>query len=304
MSLLIASPAKINLFLRVTGRRPDGYHDLLSLMCRVGICDDIILSPSTGPLTLRCSDPGLPADETNLALRAARSFFAAVGGEEGCEIYLKKHIPVAAGLGGGSSNAASVLMGLQHLCGHPLSQQELMRMGRGLGADVPFFLFQSPALASGIGDELEAYSGLAPWQVLIVCPPLHVSTRMVYQNLNLQLTKRKKQPTRTHLIKTAFNPSLHLYNDLEAVTLALHPELVRIKDGLKAHGAVGALMSGSGPSVFGLFPDADAARRAMTAMALGPGYRLFSAGLLTGPAGMIREVAPAAGRPGNARRRE
>lgn len=301
MSLIISSPAKINLCLRVTGRRADGYHDLLSLMCRVDLHDDIFLSPAPGGIRLHCSDPDLPADETNLAWRAARSFFDAVDQKEGCQIDLEKRIPIAAGLGGGSSNAASVLLGLNHLYGCPLPPEDLMRIGRGLGADVPFFLFPSPALASGIGDELEAYSGLGAWQALIVCPPLHVSTRMVYQNLNLQLTNHEKQPTRIHLKKTAFHPSLHLYNDLEAVTLALHPELARIKADLKAHGAHGALMSGSGPSVFGLFPDGDAARRAMTAMALGRGYRLFSVGLLTGPAGMIRAWEPAAGRPGNAR---
>lgn len=292
MSLLISSPAKINLFLHVTGRRADGYHDLFSLMCRVELCDDIRLDLSPGGIRLRCSDPRLPSDETNLAWRAARSFFAAVGRKAGCRIDIEKRIPIAAGLGGGSSNAASVLLGLNHLCGRPLSPEDLRRVGRGLGADVPFFLFPSPALASGIGDELEAYADLGAWQVLIVCPPLHVSTRMVYQNLNLQLTNHEKQPTRTHLKKSAFNPSLHLYNDLEAVTLALHPELVRIKADLKAHGALGALMSGSGPSVFGLFTDGEAVRRARTAMASVRGDRLFCVGLLTGPAGMIREHDP------------
>jgi 4-diphosphocytidyl-2-C-methyl-D-erythritol kinase len=303
MSLLILSPAKINLFLRITGRRSDGYHDLFSLMCRVGLYDEVILSPSAGALTLRCSDPSLPADETNLAFRAARNFFEAFGRNEGCEISLTKRIPIAAGLGGGSSNAASVLLGLNHLYGHPLPHDKLIRIGRGLGADVPFFLFQSPALAFGIGDELEAYPGLGSWQVLIVCPPFHVSTRMVYQNFNLQLTNRQKQPTRTHLKKTAFNPSLHLHNDLETVTLALHPELLQIKDCLKAQGAAGALMSGSGPSVFGLFPDEDGVRRAMAGLMPDRGFRLFSVGLLTGPLRMIRELEPAKGRPRNARRR-
>jgi 4-diphosphocytidyl-2-C-methyl-D-erythritol kinase len=304
MSLLILSPAKINLFLHVTGRRPDGYHDLLSLMCRVGLYDEVLLRRSSGALTLSCSDPSLPCDETNLALRAARSFFDAAGRKGGCDIRLTKRIPVAAGLGGGSSNAASVLLGLNHLYGSPVPREDLMRLGRTLGADVPFFLFQAPALASGIGDELEAFPGLAPWRVLIVCPPFHVSTRMVYQNLKLQLTKLQKQPTRTHLKKTAFNPSFHLQNDLEAVTLALHPELVRIKDGLKFQGAIGALMSGSGPSVFGLFPDEDAVRHAKAGLMLDRGFRLFTVDLLTGPVRLIQELGPAADRPGNARSRK
>jgi len=296
MSLLILSPAKINLFLRVTGKRPDGYHDLFSLMCRVSLYDEVILNPSSGAISLRCSDPSLPGDETNLAFRAAKCFLETLGCNEGCDIRLTKRIPIAAGLGGGSSNAASVLLGLNHLHGYPLPRENLMRMGRSLGADVPFFLFQSPALASGIGDELETYPGLPPWPVLIVCPSLHVSTRMVYQNLNLQLTNHQKRPTRTHLNKAAFNPSFHLYNDLEAVTLALHPELIRIKDCLKSLGAVGALMSGSGPSVFGLFQDRSAVRRARAEWPPDSAFQLFEVDLLTGPVSMIREFEPPSGR--------
>lgn len=298
MSLLIASPAKINLFLLITGRRPDGYHDLYSLMCRVSLYDEIILTPTAGAVTLWCSDPSLPGDETNLAFRAARRFFEAAGCKEGCEIRLAKHIPIAAGLGGGSSNAASVLLGLNHLYGCPMTREELVRIGRGLGADVPFFLFQAPALASGIGDELQAYPELVPWPVLIISPSFHVSTRMVYQNLNLQLTNHQKRPTRTHLNKAAFNPSFHLYNDLEAVTLALHPELIRIKDCLKSLGAVGALMSGSGPSVFGLFQDRSAVRRARAEWPPDSAFQLFEVDLLTGPVSMIREFEPPSGRSG------
>ena len=290
MTLRILSPAKVNLFLYVLGRRPDGYHDLFSLMCRIGLYDEIILNPTSADISLACSDPALPVDDGNLALRAARRYVEACGRSGGVEIHLTKRIPVAAGLGGGSSNAASVLLGLNYLHGHRLPREELMRIGRSLGADVPFFIFQSPALACGIGDELEAYQGLSPWQVLIVCPPFPVSTRMVYQNLNLQLTNCQKQPTKAHLKQTAFNPSLHLYNDLEAVTLALHPELAGIKDHLRAQGAVGALMSGSGPSVFGLFPDAAAACRAAAALPPDRGWRQFSADLLTGPVCMIREI--------------
>jgi 4-diphosphocytidyl-2-C-methyl-D-erythritol kinase len=296
MNLLIRSPAKINLFLRVTGRRPDGYHELFSLMCRVDLCDEIALSLSPGPITLWCSDPSLPADETNLAFRAARSFCEAVGRREGCDIRLVKRIPIAAGLGGGSSNAASVLMGLNRLHGEPMSRERLMRIGRSLGADVPFFIFESPALACGIGDELDAFPGMIPGKALIVCPPFHVSTRMVYQNLNLQLTNHEKQPTRAHFIKTAFDPSLHLHNDLETVTLALHPELVRIKDLLKTQGAIGALMSGSGPSIFGLFPDEDALRRAGAELARERELKVFAVDLLTGPVSLFRWVGPAADR--------
>ena len=228
MTLRILSPAKVNLFLCVLGRRPDGYHDLFSLMCRIGLYDEVVLDPAPEDTTLTCSDPALPVDDGSLALRAARRFFEALGRRGGVAIRLTKRIPVAAGLGGGSSNAASVLLGLNHLYGGPLAPDRLLAIGKTLGADVPFFLFQSPALASGIGDRLEAFSGIPPLAALVVSPALAVSTRMVYQNLNLRLTNSQKRPTRAHLKQSAFTPDLHLYNDLETVTLAWHPELLAI----------------------------------------------------------------------------
>lgn len=290
MTLRILSPAKVNLFLYVLGRRPDGYHDLFSLMCRIGLYDEILLNPTSAEITLTCSDLALPVDDGNLALRAARRFFETLGRRGGVAIHLTKRIPVAAGLGGGSSNAASVLLGLNHLHGAPLSSDRLIAIGKSLGADVPFFLFQSPALASGIGDRLEAFAGIPPLAALVVSPTFAVSTRMVYQNLNLRLTNCKKRPTRAHLKKSAFIPDLHLYNDLEAVTLAWHPELGAVKDLLTGQGALGSLMSGSGPSVFGLFPDMEAAHKAADILPWGRGWRLFCAGLLTGPSPLISEI--------------
>jgi 4-diphosphocytidyl-2-C-methyl-D-erythritol kinase len=205
------------------------------------------------------------------------------------DIRLTKRIPVAAGLGGGSSNAASVLLGLNHLHGSPFSAERLRTIGKSLGADVPFFLFQAPALASGIGDRLEAFGGIPPLAVVVVSPPFAVSTRMVYQNLNLRLTNPQKRPTKAHLSERAFSPALHLFNDLEAVTLAWHPELVSIKNLLDGQGALGAIMSGSGPSVFGLFFDIEAARAAADALPEDRGWKVFCVGLLTGPFALIRE---------------
>lgn len=290
MTLQVLSPAKVNLFLYVLRRRADGYHDLFSLMCRIGLYDEILLNPASATIALRCSDPSLPVDDGNLAFRAARRFYEALGRSGGVEIRLVKRIPVGAGLGGGSSNAASVLLGLNHLHDAPLSPDRLIAIGRSLGADVPFFLFQSPALASGIGDRLETFSAIPSLTALVVSPPFTVSTRMVYQSLNLRLTNPQKRPTRAHLKKTAFTPALHLYNDLEAVTLALHPELGTIKNLLVDRGALGALMSGSGPSVFGLFADPEAARKATDALPGNRGWRFFCADLLTGPTALIPEM--------------
>jgi len=289
MNVRVLSPAKINLVLRVTGKRPDGYHNLLSLMCRVGLCDEIRLRLVPGQITLRCSDPLLPRDETNLAFRAAQVFFGALGREQGVAIALEKRIPVAAGLGGGSSNAASVLIGLNHLHGSPFSRRKLMALGCTLGADVPFFIFQTPALASGIGDIIEPCLRLPRFHLLLVCPALTVATRAVYQNLNLRLTNCQKQLTKARLKKEAFDPARHLCNDLETVTLTQHPELASIKRLLVRHGAVGALMSGSGASVFGLFQDADAARTAAASMPQEPGWRLFLADMLLDPVQLVQE---------------
>jgi 4-diphosphocytidyl-2-C-methyl-D-erythritol kinase len=289
MMVRILSPAKINLFLRITGRRADGYHNLLSLMCRVGLFDEIRLRPATSPVRLKCSDPSLPRGESNLAVRAAVSFFEALGRAEGVEITLKKRIPVSAGLGGGSSIAASVLMGLNHANGHPFSRSQLQRLGRRLGADVPFFICETPALASGIGDILEPCPNLPMFHIILICPPFAVSTAEVYRQLNLRLTNCPKQLTKARFKKEGFDPGRHLCNDLESVTEVLHPEIAALKRRLLGYGALGALMTGSGGSVFGLFGDADHARRAAGSLEMPAGWRVFTAELLTGPLVLVQD---------------
>lgn len=289
MALRILCPAKVNLFLHVVGRRPDGYHEIFSLLCGVGIYDELWLRPIPAGVRLSCSDPRLPTDGGNLVAAAALRFFEAAGRPAGIEIRLEKRIPVAAGLGGGSSNAAGVLEGLNRLYGNPLAPGRLREIGRSLGADVPFFLFGPPALASGIGDELEPYPGPAAFTALVVTPPYGVSTRMVYQKLNLELTKAEKRPTRAHFENTVFSPARHLWNDLETVTLDRHPELRRLKGLLLDLGAEGALMSGSGPSVFGLFARREAAASAARALPRHPGWRFFCVDLLPSAAAVIEE---------------
>jgi 4-diphosphocytidyl-2-C-methyl-D-erythritol kinase len=262
----ILSPAKINLFLQVTGKRPDGYHELFSLMCCVDLCDKISLQFGLKGIRIESSHPQVPLDDTNLAHRAATVFFKALNVKDGLKISIDKSIPVAAGLGGGSSNAASVLTGLNQHYGHPFTRNRLMSMGLDLGADVPFFLFGKPALASGIGEKLEAYPGPLPFYIVVVYPRFRVSTGEVFQNLNLGLTNCEKKIKKPFSIKIDFDPEVHLCNDLEIVTASEYPVITSIKKQLLIRGALGALMSGSGSAVFGLFSDSHTAERAKQAI--------------------------------------
>ena len=275
----ILSPAKINLFLQITGKRQNGYHDLFTLMCCISLYDTVSLSFGAKYTTVSCSDPEVPEDESNLAVRAANLFFKTVHKNEGVKIRLEKHIPVAAGLGGGSSNAASVLLGLNRYYNQPLPQDKLISIGRSIGADIPFFIFGKPATASGIGEKLEAYEGLKLFQILLVCPEFAVSTKEIYKNLNLELTKCNKKLKNT-VSKKVFDIEKHLCNDLEEVTASICPDVNKAKKVLLSHGAMGALMSGSGPAVFGIFPDFDKAQIAYNAILNKYNWRLFQAGML------------------------
>lgn len=265
----ILSPAKINLFLHVRGKRPDGYHELFSLMCRINLLDEISLQIGEGHgVEISCAHPKVPVDSSNLACRAARLFQRELNSQYGVKIHLKKNIPVAAGLGGGSSNAASVLLALNIFHNHPFSTEELMKMGLELGADVPFFIFQKPAVATGIGEKLAAFEGSLPYRILLLYPGVEVSTAETYQNLNLGLTKDEKKPKSSNLkLKVKrFDPAQDLTNDLERVTVQKYPEIRLAKEKMLEFGAVGALMSGSGSTVFGLFDNAATAETAEQAL--------------------------------------
>jgi 4-diphosphocytidyl-2-C-methyl-D-erythritol kinase len=269
--LTLAAPAKINLYLRVIGRRPDGYHLLDTLMQKVSLYDEIELLRRPEGIRLRCSGCGVPENRMNLVYRAAELLLTENrerrgGSECGVEITLTKKIPVAAGLGGGSSDAAATLKGLNDLYGCGFSPVELAEMGLRLGADVPFFLNEaSAAVASGVGEILHPAEPLSGYSVLLINPGFPVSTRWVYQNYALtkesnasKLTSLKKGDVETQGCSDfgqAVTPSTILINDLEAVTVSAYPEIGRLKDELLHNGATKALMSGSGPTVFGLFAD-------------------------------------------------
>ncbi len=263
----VLSPAKVNFFLVVEGKRPDGYHDLVTLMCCVGLYDTVALDFHGNQSCIACSHPDVPKDETNVALRAARLFFKTYGQEEPVEIRIEKKIPVGAGLGGGSSNAAAVLSGLNQYFNNPFSQEKLMSMGAQIGADVPFLIFRKPAIATGIGEKLSPCGSLRPYWILLINPGFSVSTAMVYKNLNLRLTKCKKKISNLPFKEAFLDVGEFLCNDLETVTASLFPEIDKMKRLLLDHGAKGALMSGSGPTVFGLFAEKRAAEKAYQALA-------------------------------------
>lgn len=254
--MIVLSPAKINLFLEVVGKRPDGYHDLRSLMCCITLNDTLAFDMSADEISVTCRHPEVPEDGTNLACRAAEIFFKSFATPKRVGITIEKKIPVGGGLGGGSSNAATVLSTLNRYYGRPFTTDRLRAMGRQLGADVPFFIDGSPALATGIGDMLEPFSGLKRYHVVLINPGFSVSTEMVYKKVTLGLTKDKKINKYTPFSEISSDIQNHLYNDLETVTAAMYPEISMAKEQLLESGALGALMTGSGPTVFGLFADA------------------------------------------------
>lgn len=269
----LASHAKINLFLYVTGKRPDGYHDLFSLMTKIGLADVMTFTFHDTPgVTVFCNHPQVPEDETNLAHRAASLFFQSCDNQEktismpGVAIDIQKNIPVGGGLGGGSSNAATVLATLNARYHDLFSRRELMEMGRRLGADVPFFLFGGPALATGVGERLTRVPELRPRYMVVCDSGIAASTAQVYHAHDFCLTSRGK-----YTIESASNilsmgqdvdvrPYLH--NDLEAATFRLYPEIMTARDEMTDLLQTPVTMTGSGGSLFSLFSDEKSAVRA------------------------------------------
>jgi 4-diphosphocytidyl-2-C-methyl-D-erythritol kinase len=267
-SLTLSCPAKVNLFLKVVGRRPDGYHDLVTVMQPLTLADELVLTLAGADIALACNRPDLPLGQENLAVRAAVAFQEAASQTFGVRLQLTKNIPVAAGLGGGSSNAAGVLRGLNRLRGQPLDDGRLHRLARTLGADVPFFLLDGPALGQGIGDRLTPLTLPADWFVL-VNPGFPVSTAWAYANV--QPPFAAPAPVLLHRLAHEV-PVRWLHNDLEAVTLPRYPKLLALKEALVAEGAAGALMSGSGPTVFGIFPEESLALKAAARLKAATGF--------------------------------
>ncbi|MFH1096074.1 MAG: 4-(cytidine 5'-diphospho)-2-C-methyl-D-erythritol kinase [Candidatus Desantisbacteria bacterium] len=249
----IYAPAKLNLYLDVIDKRADGYHNIVSIMQTIGLYD-VIQIEEAKELSLECPALNLPS-ESNIAYKAALLLREYTDKYQGASIKIDKHIPQGAGLGGGSSDAASVLIGLNQLWELGLNKQELMQIGEKLGADVPFFIIGGTCLAEGIGTKITGLPDLCNIWFVIVYPKINISTAWVYKNLKFKLTNEAKT---VKIISSGIKNNditticEGLYNGLEAVTLNHYPQISVIKNELKNAGCLAALMSGSGSCVFGI----------------------------------------------------
>lgn len=266
------APAKVNLFLNITGKRSNGYHELQSLMCPIDLVDRVRLSPGAEGIRVRMKGAcdGVPETGENLASRAALVFFQALGIPPALDIEIEKRIPVAAGLGGGSSDAAAVLAGLNDLLGMPLGLEALKDLALTLGADVPFFLMGGAAWAEGIGEKLRLMRNIVSRPLVLMNPGVALSTAEVYKNLKWGLTKEGIKTKKLHFEEALMDPLPWLFNDLEPVAMSMCAQVGQARQALEKVGALGVLTSGSGPTVFGFFSDTAEAVKA--AACLGTQY--------------------------------
>lgn len=267
----ILAPAKINLALDVIARRADGYHQVDMVMQSIELSDKVTLEPAPG-IELSCNMPGLPVDERNLAWRAVLLLQEITGISKGIKIEINKKIPVAAGLAGGSTDAAAVLIGLNKLWKLGLSQVELMKIGVRLGADVPFCLMQGTARARGIGEQLTPIKSCLNSQLLLVTPNTQVSTALVYQKLQVEKIKSRPQITKviTALEAGDSNALFEVWgNVLEAVVVSKNSLIAQVKSYFNRFGLNHCLMSGSGSSVFALDPPREIIKPFLTGLPTG-----------------------------------
>ncbi len=276
--ITVKVPAKINLCLSVLGKRSDGYHEVEMLMQMVGLYDEVTVARRGQGVNVRCDNSAVPSGEANIAWKAAAAMLSLLGSNAGLAIEIRKAIPVAAGLGGGSGDAAAVLVAANRLLQTGLNRERLAQVGAELGMDVPFFLYGPTALARGRGEMLTELAPLPKFSVLLVNPGFETPTAWAYKNLNLRLTKKVDCNKIARL--AVRNMAESLYNDLETVTAATYPVISTIKEALLSRGAIGACMSGSGPTVFGIFETEEACRAAAKSIS-GEGWKLYPAEALT-----------------------
>lgn len=287
MRIAVRAPAKINLSLDIVGKREDGYHLLETIMQSVSLFDyvSVEVNPGKSGINVTCSDPLIPVDKRNIAYVAAGKFVQAAEVEAGIDIHIKKIIPTEAGLAGGSADGAAVLYALDQMFAHRLSKDRLFRIAAATGADVPFCLQGGTVFCRGIGEELTVLADLASIPLLLVKPEAGLSTALVYQEMrSAEISVRPDTPqviaaiTSHDLEKLAACTA----NVLEMASQRLHPDIAAIKREVQATGAVLAMMSGSGPAVFGLYNDAEARDEALNSLAVRlPGTRIIPASTIS-----------------------
>jgi 4-diphosphocytidyl-2-C-methyl-D-erythritol kinase len=269
-SLILKSPAKINLYLEVLWKRPDGYHEIRAVLQEIALYDLVYLSSIEAGITLQCSDQRLPTDERNLAFKVVKLVMEKTGFSGGVRIYLDKKIPIGGGLGGGSSNAATVIKGLNQLWNLGLTPEDMQTLGAEVGSDVPFFIYGGIALATGRGEKIYRLPPLPETWLVLINPNVEISTAWAYKNLNLALTN---SPPNSNIIKILEgkenNPFLEgfgdkLVNSFENLVIRTHPIIGEMKERLLQVGARVAAMSGSGSTVFGIFNSKEEAELAYT----------------------------------------
>lgn len=279
-STVVKAPAKVNLYLDVIGKRSDGYHNIETIFERIDLFDWIKISVAPKGIKIICNN-GLPSDINNTAYKAAKIFIERYNLDCGFNIQIDKRIPQAAGLGGGSSDAASVLLGIDELLNIRLRKQALLDMAVKIGSDVPFFASgYSRAFATGIGEKLGLLRGGQKMHFLLVVPGIRIYTRSVYKRVNLILTKKRHNANIRRFCSE--NLSIHnikdiLFNKLEEVVLPSYPVLHTIKKALNKAGAEGILVSGSGSTVYGTFSDRKEAVRAEARLKEKGNWQLFLA---------------------------
>ncbi|WP_339230746.1 4-(cytidine 5'-diphospho)-2-C-methyl-D-erythritol kinase [Oceanobacillus sp. FSL K6-2867] len=267
--ILEKAPAKINLSLDVLRKRIDGYHDVEMIMTTIDLADRIELyALEEDKIEISLESRYVPNDERNLAYKAARAFKDTYGIKKGVHINMEKHIPVSAGLGGGSTDAAAVLRGLNRLWSLNISLDELAELGSAIGADVAFCVYGNTAIARGYGEKIEKLASPPPCWVVLAKPDIGVSTRTIFGQVNVE---KLSHPNTNQILQAIegqdFNKLCrHIGNSLESITFALHPEVERIKEAMIQAGATGVLMSGSGPTIYGLVEHQSKAKRIYNGM--------------------------------------
>jgi 4-diphosphocytidyl-2-C-methyl-D-erythritol kinase len=269
--LKLPSFAKINWTLRILGKRPDGYHEVFTVLQSISLSDEITFELRDEPgVSLSCDDPEIPVDDSNLIVKAAK----ALEGDQGVRIHLSKKIPAKGGLGGASSNAAVTLLALNQLFNRQYRSTDLLRIAAGLGADVPFFLIGGCAEGRGIGAEISELPESKKQYLIVITPNATVSTADAYASLTT--------PDSASILSSSFAGPLSgdsgqwsLHNDFEVVIFEIEPEIERVKVALLDAGARGALLAGSGSSVFGIFDDEAARDQALGNLRCEAGWRVF-----------------------------